>query len=86
MKLSDRAYNVLKYVCQIAIPAVLTCVATILTLLGIESDVVAAVVGIGSAINAMLGGMLGISTHQYNKEHIADEIEEERWGDDNEDC
>ena len=82
MKLTDKAYNVLKYICQIAIPAILTCLATILTLLGIESDVVAAIVGIGSAINAMLGGMLGISTHQYNKEHIADEIEPERWDED----
>ena len=68
MKLSNKAYDILKYICQIAMPAILTCAATIMGLLNVDTALVATIVGIGAALNTLLGALLGISTANYNKE------------------
>lgn len=67
MKLSNKAYDILKYICQIAMPAILTCAATIMGLLNVDTALVATIVGIGAALNTLLGALLGISTANYNK-------------------
>ena len=66
MKLSDNLYNCLKYICQIALPAIgglYFALAQIWHLPYAEQ-----IVGSISAITACLGILLGISTYQYNKE------------------
>ena len=68
MKLSNKWYDILKYVCQIAMPAILTCAATIMGLLNVDTALIATIVGIGAALNTLLGTLLGISTANYNKE------------------
>lgn len=75
--MSNKLYDVLKYICQIALPALLTCAASILGLCGVAPETIAMVVGIGTAVDTLLGALLGISSAKYNKTHEAEEIEDE---------
>ncbi len=65
MKLSDKAYNVLKWVVMIALPAVNTLYAA---LSGVWSwPLTTEVTTTISAVTVFLGAVLGLSTAQYNK-------------------
>lgn len=68
MKLNDKTYNVLKWVCLVVIPAVIALVAGIAPVLGMSDDAAAAVTTVLGAIATAIGGSLGFSTIQYNKE------------------
>lgn len=63
--LSNRAYDVLKWICIIVLPALATLyrgVGTIWSLLYVEEIPQTIIV-----IDAFLGALLGVSTIQYNK-------------------
>ena len=65
MKMSNRLYDALKYMCQIALPAIgglYFALAQIWQLPFAEQ-----IVGTISAVTACLGILLGISTYNYNK-------------------
>lgn len=65
MKMDNKVYDVLKYICQIALPALGTfyfALAQIWNLPYAEQ-----IVGTIAAITTFLGVLLGVSTHQYNK-------------------
>ena len=69
LKLENRTYDILKYICQIALPALGTAyfgIAQICNLPYAEQ-----VVGVIAVITTCLGTLLGISTYQYNKEDKA---------------
>lgn len=66
MKLDDKIYNVLKYICQIALPAIGGLYFALSQIWNLPYG--EQVVGTISAITACLGILLGISTYQYNKE------------------
>ena len=68
MKLSNKAYDVLKYICQIGLPAVLAFLSAVLGLLKVDAGLIAIIVGVGTAFDTLLGTLLGISTHNYNKQ------------------
>lgn len=70
MRLKNETYDVLKWVAQVALPAVLTFIGVVMTTLDIPH--VEAVLTIGAAADTLLGALLGVSTANYNKE-----IEEE---------
>ena len=67
MKLPNKLYDVLKWVCLIALPAL----ATLIGVLGgiwqwnIPTEQIVATIG---AIEVFLGALLGISCYEYNKE------------------
>ena len=65
MKMSNKVYDVLKYIAQIVLPAVGTLYFTVAGLwnLPYPKEVVATI----TAIDTFLGIALGISTAQYNK-------------------
>ena len=65
MKLSDKQYNVLKWVALVFLPAAGTLYGTLSDIWGIPfgDEIVRTVV----AIEFFLGALLGISTIQYNK-------------------
>lgn len=65
MKLDDKVYNVLKYICQIALPAIGGLYFALSQIWNLPYG--EQVVGTISAITACLGILLGISTYQYNK-------------------
>lgn len=69
--MSDRAYNVLKWVSMICIPAVVTFLTTVLPAVGVEASVSNVVITVVGAVGTLLGTLIGISTYQYNK-HIED--------------
>ena len=69
LKLENRTYDILKYICQIVLPALGTAyfgIAQICNLPYAEQ-----VVGVIAVITTCLGTLLGISTYQYNKEDKA---------------
>ena len=67
--MKNKTYDILKYICQIALPALGTAyfgIAQICNLPYAEQ-----VVGVIAVITTCLGTLLGISTYQYNKEDKA---------------
>lgn len=65
MKMTDKMYDVLKWVAQILLPAVATLYFAIAQIWGLPYG--EEIVGTISAIDAFLGALLGISSYQYNK-------------------
>lgn len=66
MKLSNKVYDILKFIAMILLPAL----GTLYFALGGIWDwpYVEQIVGTITAIDTFLGTLLGISTYQYNKE------------------
>ena len=65
MKLDDKIYNILKYICQIALPALGALYFALSQIWGLPYG--EQIVGTISAITACLGVLLGISTYTYNR-------------------
>lgn len=65
MKMTDKMYDLLKWVAQILLPAVATLYFAIAQIWGLPYG--EQIVGTITAIDAFLGALLGISTYQYNK-------------------
>lgn len=71
MKLPDKVYDVLKWICMIVLPALGTCYAALATIWGFPCA--EQVVGTIAAVTTLLGAIIGISTKAYNKENQGDE-------------
>lgn len=65
MKMSNKVYNVLKYIALILLPAVGTLYFALAKIWGLQYAT--EIVGTISAVDAFLGALLQISTNQYNK-------------------
>lgn len=65
MKLSNKTYDVLKFVTQIVLPALATLYSALASIWGFPYGT--EIVGTISAIDIFMGAMLGISTMEYNK-------------------
>lgn len=73
-RLSDRVYNVLKWIVVILLPAVNTLIFSIGGLVGFDTGLICGVI---SAVTVFLGALIGVSTYAYNKEKAeADEDDE----------
>ena len=66
MLISNKAYDILKYIAQIWLPAVGTLYFALAGIWGFPYG--EQIVGTITAIDAFLGAILGISTKMYNKE------------------
>ena len=66
MKMSNRVYDILKFIAQILLPALGTLYFALAKIWGFPYA--AEIVGTISAVDAFLGALLGISTANYNKE------------------
>ena len=64
-ELSDKAYNKLKYIVQIILPAIATFIGILGLSLGLPYTEL--IVTILTAVIALLGSVLGISSYNYNK-------------------
>ena len=64
MKLSNKVYDVLKYIAQIVLPALATLYFALAKIWNFPYG--AEVVGTISAVDAFLGALLQISTNKYN--------------------
>ena len=67
MKMSNRVYDVLKFIAQILLPALATLYFALAKIW--QFPFAEEVVGTISAIDVFLGALLGLSTMQYNKEN-----------------
>lgn len=67
MKLSNKAYDVLKYIALILLPALGTLYFALAKIWGFPYA--AEIVGTISAVDAFLGALLKISTDKYNAEN-----------------
>lgn len=65
MKISNKVYDVVKYVSTIFIPALVVLIATVSAAVGYDASVVCAII---SAVGVFLGALIGVSTKAYNKE------------------
>ena len=63
--MSNQNYDVLKWIAQIALPAIATLYFALASIWGLPYG--EQIVGTITAIDAFLGAILGISTAQYNK-------------------
>jgi len=64
--MSNKTYDVLKYIAQIVLPAIATLYFALSSIWGLPYG--EQIVGTITAIDAFLGALLGISTMKYNKE------------------
>lgn len=71
MKLSNKAYDVLKFIAQIALPAAATLYFTLAGIWGFPYG--EEIVGTITAVDTCLGVLLGVSTAKYKKESEAKE-------------
>lgn len=67
MKMSNKVYDVLKFIALILLPALGTLYFALAKIWGFPYA--AEIVGTISAVDAFLGALLGISTAQYNKQN-----------------
>ena len=65
MILPDKVYNVLKWLCLIFAPALITLLTTIFTLYNIPN--VEVVTGTIAAIATFIGALIGVSSKSYKK-------------------
>ena len=63
--MSDKLYDILKWIAQIVLPAIATLYFALASIWGLPYG--EQIVGTITAIDAFLGTILGISTAQYNK-------------------
>ena len=75
MKLTNKAYDVLKYIALILLPALGTLYFALAKIWGFPYA--AEIVGTISAVDAFMGALLKISTDNYNKEQIQPPDEEQ---------
>lgn len=69
MKMSNETYDMLKYIAQIALPAIGTLYFAISKIWGLPYGT--EIVGTITAVDTCLGVMLGISTNDYKREDKA---------------
>lgn len=74
VKMSNKVYDVLKYIAQIVLPALATLYFALSKIWNFPYG--AEIVGTISAVDAFLGALLKISTDQYNKEQQPPDGEE----------
>lgn len=65
MKMNNKAYDVLKFIAQIVLPAIATLYFGLAQIWGLPYA--EAIIGTISIVDAFLGTVLGISTYNYNK-------------------
>lgn len=66
MKISNKVYDVLKFIAQVVLPALGTLYFALAEIWGLPYG--AEIVGTITAVDAFLGALLGVSTSRYKKE------------------
>lgn len=74
MRLSNNAYDILKWIAQILLPALGTLYFALSKIWGLPYST--EVVGTIAAVDTFLGALLGISTAEYNREQTLKEWKE----------
>ena len=67
LKLTNKTYDILKYIHRIALPAIATFLTTVLGLANVPSQTIAIVVGVVTAVDTLMAALLQLSSNEYNK-------------------
>lgn len=67
MQISNKAYDILKWIALICIPAVTTFLSVVLGVLDVDPKTVNIIVTIIAAVGTLIGSLIGVSTSTYNK-------------------
>ena len=73
--MSNKTYDILKYIAQIVLPALATLYFALAKIWGFPYGT--EIVGTIAAIDAFMGALLQISTNQYNKQNVLQPPDEE---------
>ena len=71
--MSNKMYDVLKWLCLIAIPAVTTFLTTCLPIWGVAEGVQTVILTTLPACGTLIGALIAVSTAQYNKKEKTEE-------------
>lgn len=66
MQLQNKTYDILKWIAQIVLPAIGTLYFALAAIWGFPYG--EQIIGTITAVDAFLGALLGISSHNYNKQ------------------
>lgn len=66
--MSNKMYDVLKWISVILIPSLVWLLGTILPVLKVDADIVNIIVVCIGAIGTFLGSLIGVSTIKYNRQ------------------
>lgn len=72
MKLSNKVYDILKYISIIAIPAVVVLISSISAAVGVDATTVCAIIG---AVGVFIGSLIGVSSNAYKKQNDIEKTE-----------
>ena len=67
MQISNKLYDVLKWIALICIPAVVTFLSVVLGVLEVDPKTINIIVTIIAAVGTLIGSLIGVSTSAYNK-------------------
>lgn len=70
MKLSNKLYDILKYVCTIGIGALSTFLGTVLPVFGVPDNIIKNILTVLGATALLIGTLIGISNAQYKKAEL----------------
>ena len=70
MRISNKAYDILKWACLIAVPALITLISTLGTIYGKDTTAITATIG---AVATFVGALIGVSNSAYNKQTVESE-------------
>lgn len=62
MKLPNNVYDVLKWICLIVVPALITLISTLGTIYGHDTTIITATIG---AVATFVGALIGISNSNF---------------------
>lgn len=66
MKFPDGVYDVLKWICLIALPAIGVFCSVVLPVIGVPDETTKVVTTIIYAVATLIGALIGVSTKAYN--------------------
>ena len=70
MKMSDKLYDILKYVCTIVLPAVAAFCGVVLPVVGVPDNIIGIILTILTATATLIGTLIGISNAKYKKAEL----------------
>lgn len=68
MRISDEAYDILKWIALICIPAIVTFLSVVLGVLDVDPKITNIIVTIIAAVGTLIGSLIGVSTKAYKQE------------------
>lgn len=68
MRISDKVYDVLKWIALICIPAIVTFLSVVLGVLDVDPKTTNIIVTIIAAVGTLIGSLIGVSTKAYKQE------------------